>query len=401
MQPSVLTVSQLNRYVKALLEEQKPLGDIMIKGEVSDVSFRPQSGQLYFTLGDDLASLRCVMFSRGTSLLRALPQDGDAVLVRGQVSLYERAGQFQLIAYDIQALGQGALSAGFEELRRRLAAEGLFSEERKRPFPRLPAAVGVVASGEGAAVQDIIRTMELRNPLVRLILYPALAQGENAPASIVAALHALAEDGRSKCAIIARGGGSSDDLSAYNAESVVRAAAACPVPVVSAVGHESDYTLLDLAADARAATPTAACALVCMSAEELLNAVSGCAQRMDALLDRRLRQAESDALNLTRLLHARSPAARLGMDRQRLAYLTERLSESALQKLRLSAAYTESLAARLRCMDPRAVFTKGYSVTLREDKPLFSVAEAAVGETLRTRLRDGTLLSTVTKIERN
>ena len=266
----VLTVSQLHRYVKSLLEEQKNLSDLMVQGELSNVSQNSASGHLYFSLRDGGGLIRCVMFSRHAQRLRGLPQPGAMVLVRGSVTLYERDGTFQIVAYDVQTLGAGAQQAGLDQLRERLLAEGLFSPQHKLPLPRLPGTVGVITSRDGAALQDILRTFGDHNPWVRLIIYPATVQGAQAPQTILRALDQLEAEGLCDCAIIARGGGSAEDLSAFNDEALARRVYACRVPVISAVGHEVDYTILDFVADARAATPTAAARMAAPSRQELL-----------------------------------------------------------------------------------------------------------------------------------
>ena len=254
----VLTVSQLCRYVKSLLEEQRQLEDVMVKGEVSNLSFKQMSGHLYFSIRDEGGLVRCVMFSRYVQNLPEIPENGAFVLVRGAATLYERDGAFQLMVYDIQPLGAGQGKQDMDALKRRLQGEGLFDPARKRPLPPFPDTIGVITSREGAALQDIIRSFRRRGYGGRLILYPCLVQGAGAPASVLRALDAMEQENLCQAAVIARGGGSSEDLSAFNDEELARRVCRCGVPVVSAVGHEVDFTILDLVADARAATPTAA-----------------------------------------------------------------------------------------------------------------------------------------------
>ena len=241
----VLTVTQLCRYVKSLLEEQRQLGDVLVKGEVTNLAYRQSSGHLYFSIRDEGGLIRCVMFSRYVQSLPELPEEGALVLVRGAATLYERDGAFQLITYDIQPLGQGRGRRDLDALKRRLAEEGLFQGEHKRPLPRFPDAIGVITSPEGAALQDILHTFRRRGYSGRLILYPCAVQGAGAPASILRALEQLEGEGLCQAVIIARGGGSSEDLAAFNDEALAYGAYNCPVPVVSAVGHEIDYTILD------------------------------------------------------------------------------------------------------------------------------------------------------------
>ena len=321
MPAQIIKVSQLNRYVKAQLEENTLLGDLLVKGELTSVSWRSSSGHFYFTVSEGGASLHCVMFARYAERLPSFPEEGSTVIVRGAVTLYERDGQYQFSAYDIQSMGQGSGSADYTALRQKLLAEGLLSPERKRKAPLFPRAIGVITSAEGAAVQDIITGMQRHNDLIPLILYPATVQGSAAVEQILYALHCVIAENRCDILIIARGGGASETLAVFNDERLLRAVAVCPVPVISAVGHDVDITLLDEVADIRAATPTAACQYCCVSKEELLAELNTARSELQQAISRRVTMALQHTASLQRVLRARSPMVLWSKNRQRLAYL--------------------------------------------------------------------------------
>ena len=394
--PSILKVSQLNRYVKALMEENKLLRDVMVKGELSSVSYRSGAGHYYFTVEEGGCLLDCVMFSRYAEKLHSFPEEGSAVIVRGAVSLYEKEGRFQLIAYDIKTLGQGRGAEDFALLRSRLQKEGLFDPERKLPLPRFPHAVGVITAGEGAAVQDIVTAMARHNASVPVVLYPATVQGSLAVDSMLEALHSALAEGLCDIIILGRGGGSSEDLSVFNDERLVRAAALSPVPVISAVGHDVDYTLLDEAADARAATPTAAAALCGYSSEELLRRVELSAKRLLLSAEKRLAETSARFRMTERLLAVKSPQNSLNRNRQRLSYLVKLLQEDTEHLLWKKRQQIRSLGDRLELLSPEAPLGRGYSLTTGENRSLIrSVKNIKAGDRLVTRLADGEIVSVV------
>lgn len=399
MANAIVTVTQLCRFVKSLLEEQKPLADLLVRGEVSSVSYRSASGHLYFTLADGESTLRCVMFSRYAAKLTRFPEEGSLCVVRGTVTLYERDSSFQLLAYDLQELGDSARQQTQDELKKRLAAEGLFADTRKRPLPRYPTDVGVITSPEGAALQDILATFRQHNPLVRLHLYPATVQGATAATSVRAALSAMVADGLCQSCVIARGGGSSEDLSAFGDETLVRAVAACPVPVVSAVGHEVDFSLLDLVADARAATPTAACRLLAAPAAQLSERVlqlhRTLDRAMDSVVDRRRRQLE----RLTLTLNARSPEAELKKNRQTVLFLVKSLEANQSLILERLRRRTLGSVEQLELVNPARLLRRGYSITSHQGRVLSSCHGLQPGDQLTTRIQGGTIASTIVKIE--
>lgn len=397
----VLTVTQLCRYVRSLLEEQQVLGDILVKGEVGNLTYKQSSGHLYFSIRDDGGLVRCVMFSRYVQNLRQFPEEGSTVLVRGAASLYERDGAFQIVTYDIQPLGEGKGKRDLDALKRKLLEEGLFRQEHKRPLPVSPGTIGVITSREGAALQDIIRALRRRGYGGRLLLYPCTVQGAAAPDSILRALRRMGEEGLCEAAVIARGGGSSEDLSAFNDEALAYGAYDCPVPLVSAVGHEIDISVLDLVADARAATPTAAAELLSPDREALRQRVKDLQNAVVYRAGEQVRRKKARLLQNTRLLSANSPKEQVEKNRQRLQFLVRLLEDKERQKLEGTRERVLHLLRQLELVNPAAMLQKGWSVTLSGGKALTTVEGLAEGTELVTLLADGEVVSTVRAYRRN
>ena len=349
--PHVFTPSGLNRLVRDLLEDALPMG-VWIEGELSNVS-RPASGHIYFTLKDANAQVRCAMFRMAASRLRFRPADGMHVLMRAKVGLYEARGEFQLVADHMEPAGEGALQREFEQLKARLGAEGLFDAERKRPLPDFPKRIGVITSPSGAAVRDVLSVMGRRFPLAEVDVLPVPVQGREAPPAIAAMLRSASASGRYDVLLVTRGGGSLEDLWAFNNENVARAIHASDVPVVSAVGHEVDFTIADFVADLRAATPSAAAELLVPDGADLERRLDRLRQRMATLMARRLQAAAQRADHWQARLNAQRPQARLARDAQRLEALRRRLHMSIGQANALRRARLERLQARLAARHPR------------------------------------------------
>ncbi|SEV85529.1 exodeoxyribonuclease VII large subunit [Luteibacter sp. 329MFSha] len=351
----IFTPSGLNRLVRDLLEDALPMG-VWIEGELSNVA-RPASGHVYFTLKDANAQVRCAMFRTAASRLRFRPVDGMHVLMRAKVGLYEARGEFQLVADHMEPAGEGALQREFEQLKARLGAEGLFAPERKRALPAFPRRIGVVTSPSGAAIRDVLSVLARRCPLAEVEVLPVPVQGREAPPAIAAMLRRASASDRYDVLLVTRGGGSLEDLWAFNDETVARAIHASAVPVVSAVGHEVDFTIADFVADLRAATPSAAAELLVPDRADLQRRLDRLRQRMATVMSRRLQAAAQRADQWQARLSAQRPQARLARDAQRLAALRRRLELSIGQSNHLRRARLERLQARLAAQHPRLRLT--------------------------------------------
>lgn len=430
----ILTPSALNRLVRDLLEDALPL--VWIEGELSNVS-RPASGHLYFTLKDAGAQVRCAMFRPRSGWLAFRPADGMHVLARARVGLYEPRGEFQLVVEHLEEAGEGVLRREFERLKASLGAEGLFDAARKRALPRLPRRIGVVTSATGAAVRDVLSVLARRFPLAEIELLPVPVQGKEAPPAIAAMLRAASAARRHDVLLLTRGGGSLEDLWAFNEAEVARAIHASAIPVVSAVGHETDFTIADFVADLRAPTPSAAAELLVPDAAELRReltrqhdrlrqrlrrALEARGQRLDQLAARLAAQRPATRLargnerlgalgrRLERTLHetverrrtrlaalrarldARRPAAQLARLRQRLDAARERLRAGNARAAASRRQRLAELARALHAVSPLATLARGYAILFDDDgRSLRSVAQTAPGRRLRARLADGEL----------
>jgi exodeoxyribonuclease VII large subunit len=345
----ILTPSSLNRLARDLIEDALPL--VWIEGELSNVS-RPASGHLYFTLKDSAAQVRCAMFKPRSTWLRFKPADGAHVLARARVSLYEARGEFQLLVEHLEEAGEGALRRAFELLKAKLQAEGLFDAQRKRPLPRWPRRIGVITSATGAAIRDVSSVARRRCPLTEIEILSVPVQGREAPPAIVAMLDAASRSGRYDVLLLTRGGGSLEDLIAFNDEGVARAVAASAVPVVCAVGHEVDFSIADFVADLRAATPSAAAELLLPDSDALMRTLAQYHARIGLAWNRRT-QARSQRLDhLHALLLGRAPQRRLAAGRERLLALRARMQRRTAARLESADTRLQHVGARLRLAHP-------------------------------------------------
>ncbi len=347
---AVYTPSQLNQEVRGMLETVLP--SIWVEGEISNLA-RPSSGHLYFTLKDAGAQVRCALFRGRASALRQRPADGDQVRVRAKASLYPARGEFQLIIEHLEPAGEGALQRAFEALKQRLQAEGLFDPAHKRPLPRLPQRLGVITSPTGAAIRDVLQVLQRRFPALPVLIYPVPVQGEAAAPAIVRALELAGRRGEVDALLLTRGGGSLEDLWPFNDESVARAIRACPVPVVSAVGHEVDVTISDLAADLRTPTPSAAAETLSPDRQTWQEQYSQLGQRLASAARRRLNRDGERLAALERRLAAQHPGRRLRDRAQRLDELETRLHRLGRQTVETRRARLHTAGQRLRVQDPR------------------------------------------------
>ncbi len=382
-----LSVTDLTRYLRQLLESDDVLRDVWVQGEISNVS-RPSSGHIYFTLKDESAALKCVIWRTNALRLRLPLQNGMAIEAHGYISLYERDGAYQLYVDAVRLAGEGLLYQEFMRLKARLEAEGLFDAERKRPLPARPRRIGIATSPTGAALQDMLNTLRRRYPLADVFLAPCAVQGDDAPLEIVAALGALNRRGVDVI-LLARGGGSLEDLWAFNDERVVRSVVESAAPVVTGVGHETDFTLSDFAADLRAPTPTGAAVLATPDKADLAVELNRTLRQLDSAFLEEVslrRRALNETLGL---LERNSPRWRVSNDRQRLDALAERLQRNMLHNLALRRVMTDSARSHLQALNPLAVLQRGFAVVSRAGEIVRSAAQLTPGTDVQVRLARG------------
>ena len=397
----ILSVSQLNRYVKSLLDGDFLLKDLLLRGEISNFVCHQRSGHCYFTLKEGDCAVRAVMFSRYANDLLFEPENGMAVILRGAVSLYERDGSYQLYVYDMQPDGRGALQVAFEQLYRKLDRQGLFSQQNKQPIPTDARRIGVVTSASGAAFWDIVNVLSRRCPLATLVFCPAQVQGEAAAQSMVQALDALEQQGNCDVIILGRGGGSMEDLWCFNDEQLVRRVARCTVPLISAVGHETDFTLCDYAADLRAPTPSAAAELAVPDLSDLPEQLQDYAQRIFAAGERMLSFKTRQILEQSERLARLSPQKRLWQDEKKLQNLANTIQLSLKNGIMKREEHLQLQTARLRALDPLAKLSGGYGYITKQGRTVSSVRELSMGDVLTIRVCDGTVQAVVEQVSEN
>lgn len=391
---AVHSVSDVNRYLKDLLAREPLLSGLSVRGEISNFKQYP-SGHCYFTLKDANSALKCVMFRSRAQYLRFLPQNGMQVVAGGTISVYERDGVYQLYVDSLMPEGTGDLALAFEQLKKKLSAEGLFDQSRKQPLPAFPKKIGVVTSPAGAVLRDIYRVSKRRWPSVQLMLYPVQVQGEGAAEQIARGIDFFAEEYAVDVIIAGRGGGSMEDLWAFNEEPVVRAIAACPVPLISAVGHETDFTLADFAADVRAATPSQAAELAVPDRAEVKRQVENLTSQLTRQMRREidLRRQRLDHVLQSRVM--RQPQSMLAERRQRLDFLLAGLQNTAKQELQNKSHGLKLLLNRLAAINPVAVLGRGYGIVTRQDKLVSSINAVEIDDEIQLSLTDGSLKARV------
>ena len=398
---ATFTVTQLLGQIKTLIEREQTLRNVWLQGEVSNF-VRATSGHCYFTLKDERAVLACVMWKQDAQRLGRLPQNGQQVLVHGYVSLYESQGKMQFYADALELAGVGRLYQEFEALKAKLATEGLFDAERKRPLPAWPQRIAVVTSPRAAALRDILRTLALRYPAVQVLLAPSAVQGAEAPAQIVAAIELLNDWNAGvepiDVIIVARGGGSIEELWAFNDEQVARAIAASAVPVVSGVGHETDFTLADFAADLRAPTPTGAAAATVPDRLELASQVAAQRGRLALAMSQRLASQRQHLSHSQRLLARLSPHTQIAGRRQQVDDLSLAMQRQMRHRLALHRAELDGLGARMANLDPHAVLQRGYAIVYQQPgaRVVTSAQAVTAGVELRIVVADGEFSGVVT-----
>ena len=388
MAQNVYTVAQVNSYIKNMFTQDYMLQSISVKGEVSNCKYHT-SGHIYFTLKDRSGTIACVMFAGSRSGLAFRMTEGMQIVVTGRVDVYERDGKYQLYAQKIVRQGIGDLYARFEQLKRELEEEGMFAAQYKRKIPKYIRTLGVVTAQTGAAVRDIINIAGRRNPYVQIILYPAVVQGEGAAPSIINGIHAL-EDLGVDVMIVGRGGGSIEDLWAFNEEAVARAVFECTVPVISAVGHETDTTITDFVADLRAPTPSAAAELAVYDIKELSERFSGVREMYRRGMERKLREASMQLQNRKTRLRYLSPLSRIREKRNFAMNLEEALQDAMDQKLAEKRQKLVLYIERMKGLSPLEKLKQGYSyVSTAEEKTLVSVKQVKAGDKLKIYVTDG------------
>ncbi|WP_350327554.1 exodeoxyribonuclease VII large subunit [Pectobacterium aroidearum] len=441
---AIFTVSRLNQTVRQLLEME--MGQIWLSGEISNLS-QPSSGHWYFTLKDERAQVRCAMFRTSNRRVTFRPQNGQQVLIRATITLYEPRGDYQLLAESMQPAGDGLLQQQFEQLKQKLAAEGLFDQQFKQVLPSPAKQVGVITSASGAALHDILQVLQRRDPSLPVIVYPTSVQGADAPLQIVRAIELANQREECDALIVGRGGGSLEDLWSFNDERVARAIFASRIPIVSAVGHETDVTIADFVGDLRAPTPSAAAELVSRNQLELLRQIQSQRQRLEMAMDYYLAQRNREFTRLHHRLQQQHPQLRLARQQAQLVKLRQRLDDAMQQQLRQTLRRSERLqqrlmqqqpqtrihraqqrlqqlsyqmqsaverqlnqnkqklgiaCSRLEGVSPLATLARGYNVTTAPDgKVLKNVTQITPGETLKTRLQDGWVESQVTTLVPN
>ncbi len=400
-EPLILSVSQLNRYVKAKLDEDENLYNIFLTGEISNFTRHFKTGHLYFTLKDEGGAVKAVMFASNAYKLKFEPQNGLHVLVRGRVSLYEATGQYQVYVDDMQPEGLGALHLAFEQTKEKLQKQGIFDTSHKKPLPQFPKRIGVITSEVGAALQDILNILGRRYPLAEIVLAPSRVQGDGAHLELIAAIERLNRSNLVDVIILGRGGGSMEDLWEFNHEALAMAVYNSEIPIVSAVGHETDFTICDFAADLRAPTPSAAAELVVPDQFELKTALSGQFYRAQRAIAERLRAEQNRFTQLKKHSVLENKALFFDSKKMHVAMLSEKLSALQEQvfvqeKMRLSKA-----AAKLDALSPLSVLGRGYAIAKTDaNAVLKSVKQLKAGDKVQVQLVDGTLDCVVEEIQK-
>ncbi len=396
--PTVYSVNELNAYVKRILDNDENLKHIFVTGEISNYKAH-YSGHLYMTIKDESASVKAVMFAGNASRLRFRPENGMKVLIFGTVSLFPRDGSYQLYISDMQPDGMGALSVAFEQLKKKLAAEGLFSDSYKKPIPKFPTRIGVITSETGAAVQDIFNVLSRRFPSAEVVLRPTQVQGDGAAQDIAKAIYVFNEYNAADVLIVGRGGGSIEDLWAFNEEVVARAVFASEIPVISAVGHETDYTICDFVADLRAPTPSAAAELAVPDRLELKSELISYKQHILNLTKNKLDKERSKLLAIEKSGALRDPVTKLNENRRELLYLSERITNLTVSAVDSNKMKYAALAGKLNALSPLGVISRGYALAERHGKVVTKVKDISVNDEISVRLSDGTLKAKVIGIE--
>ena len=391
-----ITVTQLNEYIKAKIDNDGFLSRVTVKGEISNFTNHYKTGHFYFTIKDEGSLIKAVMFKSAASKINFVPENGMKIVARGRVSAFVRDGQYQLYCDGMEPDGIGALYFAFEQLKKKLSAEGLFDESRKKPLPKIPTRIGVITSPTGAAIRDIINILGRRFPYAKVVLYPALVQGAEAAPSLIAGMNYFNCEQNVDVIIIGRGGGSIEDLWAFNDETLARVVAASQIPTISAVGHETDFTICDFVADRRAPTPSAAAELAVPETHELMHKIDNIIGRMSLLISRRI-ESGKQILDFYKTQGVFAYPERMFEERKmQLLMLGQRLETTIGNKLINERSLLAQRTAKLEALSPLGILSRGYSVATKANgKVIASTKDVAKGDSISLRLSDGTVDATV------
>lgn len=395
VEPKILTVSQLNFYVKSVLDSDPRLNYVFLCGEISNLTDHYRSGHIYLSLKDNKSVIRAVMFAGNARNLKFKPMEGMKVICRGRVTLYEATGQYQYYIEDMQPDGIGALYQAYEQLKEKLQSKGIFDESHKKPIPYCPKTIGVITSPTGAAVQDIKNILTRRFPSVNIILCPVLVQGDNAAPQLVDAVNKLNEYDLCDTIIIGRGGGSIEDLWAFNDENLAYAIYNSHIPVISAVGHETDFTICDFVSDLRAPTPSAGAELAVPDRNEILQNLDAQRQYLSSLMDKKLIENNNIISEMTTKLLSLSPDDKIAKLYNDLDFLSQKYENNSNRIFQNTANKIELLATKLESLNPVSTLKRGYSVVTNNDKTVTSVKDVKNGDTLAINVTDGKIISKV------
>lgn len=389
LKPKVLSVSQLNFYIKSVIENDPRLNVVFLTGEISNLTNHYRSGHIYLSLKDEKSVIRAVMFAGNARTLRFQPQDGMKVICRGRVAVYEPNGQYQFYIEDMQPDGIGTLTIAFEQLKSSLAEKGLFDNAHKKPIPKFPKTIGVITSPTGAAVQDIRNILSRRYPCADIVMCPVLVQGENAPSQLVNAVKKLDEYNACDVIIIGRGGGSIEDLWAFNSEELAYAIYNCKIPVISAVGHETDFTICDFVSDLRAPTPSAGAELAVPDKDELVSFYNSQLQYLSSLVDVKVKNQSNMITDFHRRLSLVSPQSRIEKYEQQLEMLKSKADSFVNEKISRADSNIKATAAKLESINPIAVLSRGYVIAEKDGQVISSKKQLSKNDEFSVEFSDG------------
>ncbi|MBR3789927.1 MAG: exodeoxyribonuclease VII large subunit [Clostridia bacterium] len=396
--PTVYSVTELNNFVKSLLDNNESLKSVFVTGEISNFK-NHYSGHMYMTIKDEGGAIKAVMFSSYASRLKFVPENGMKVIIFGSVSLYSKDGSYQLYITDMQPDGIGALNLAYEQLKEKLSKEGLFNQENKKTIPAFPQKIGVATAPDGAAVRDIFSILKRRFPLAEIVFCPVAVQGASAAPEIAKAIKIFNEKSACDVLIIGRGGGSLEDLWAFNEEVVARAIFESQIPIISAVGHETDFTIADFVADLRAPTPSAAAELSVPDIIELKSELLGLKQHLTVLIKNKLNYEREYLENTEKRLSILSPTNKILNSRQELSNLYEKIVNSIELKLNNEKSKISVLSGKLNALSPLDVLARGYSISYNNDMPITSVKNVGNGDNIKVMVTDGEIFASVTEVK--